>query len=87
MLPTYLRRDNRLHQRSKDHTEAQRSCDDDGHIITLALDDDVNIRYRNPIELGQYIRSLVTDKDKMYYVFLDDSEGSDHSKSVSARQR
>lgn len=45
---------------------------DDDHIIALALDDDVNIRYRNPIELGQYIRSLVTDKDKMYYIFLDE---------------
>ena len=45
---------------------------DDDHIIALALDDDLNIRYRNPIELGQYIRSLVTDKDKMYYVFLDE---------------
>ena len=45
---------------------------DDDHIIALALDDDINIRYRNPIELGQYIRSLVTDKDKMYYVFLDE---------------
>ena len=38
---------------------------DDEHIIMLALDDDENIRYRNPIELGQYVRSLLTDKDKM----------------------
>lgn len=28
---------------------------DDDHIIALALDDDENIRYRNPLELGQYI--------------------------------
>lgn len=45
---------------------------DDGHIIELALDDDENIRYRNPIELGEYIRSLLVDKDKMYYIFLDE---------------
>ncbi len=45
---------------------------DDDHIIALALDDDENIRYRNPLELGQYIRSLLVDKDKMYYVFLDE---------------
>lgn len=45
---------------------------DDGHIIELALDDDVNIRYRNPLELGEYIRSLMTDKEKMYYIFLDE---------------
>lgn len=45
---------------------------DDDHIIELALDDDINIRYRNPLELGEYIRSLITDKDKMYYIFLDE---------------
>lgn len=45
---------------------------DDEHIIELSLDDDTNIRYRNPLELGQYIRSLIVDKDNMYYVFLDE---------------
>lgn len=45
---------------------------DDGHIIELALDDDENTRYRNPLELGEYIRSLLADKDKMYYIFLDE---------------
>lgn len=45
---------------------------DDGHIIELALDDDENIKYRNPLELGAYIRSLLVDKDKMYYIFLDE---------------
>lgn len=41
------------------------------HIITLALDDVENIQYRNPIELGKYIRNQITDK-KMYYVLLDE---------------
>ncbi len=45
---------------------------DDAHIIELALDDDENMRYRNPIELGAYIRSLLVDKDKTYYIFLDE---------------
>lgn len=45
---------------------------DDDHIIELALDDDENIKYRNPLELGNYIRSLLVDKDKMYYIFLDE---------------
>ena len=44
----------------------------DDHILELALDEDVNARYRNPLELGQYIRSLLVDKDEMYYVFLDE---------------
>ena len=41
-------------------------------IICLALDDDENIRYRNPLELGKYIRSLTDDVSKQYYVFLDE---------------
>ncbi len=45
---------------------------DEDHIIRLALDDDALIRYRNPIELGSYIRSLLVDKDKTYYIFLDE---------------
>ncbi len=41
-------------------------------IICLALDDDENIRYRNPLELGKYIRSVTSDESKEYYVFLDE---------------
>lgn len=44
----------------------------DEQIIELALDDDENINYRNPMELGKYIRNLISDKTKMYYVFLDE---------------
>ena len=45
---------------------------DDDHIIELALDDDTNICYRNPLELGKYVRDRLTDSTKMYYVFLDE---------------
>lgn len=41
-------------------------------IIELALDDDENIKYRNPLRLGEYIRSLLIDNNKTYYVFLDE---------------
>ena len=41
-------------------------------IITLALDEEENIKYRNPLELGKYIRSLTADESKTYYVFLDE---------------
>ena len=44
----------------------------DDCIICLALDDDENIRYRNPLELGKHIRSLTADESKTYYVFLDE---------------
>lgn len=45
---------------------------DDKYIIELSLDDEVNAKYRNPLELGNYIRSLIIKKDKEYYVFLDE---------------
>lgn len=45
---------------------------EDECIICLALDDDENIRYRNPLELGKHIRSLTVDESKTYYVFLDE---------------
>lgn len=44
----------------------------ENQIIELALDETVNAKYRNPIELDSYIRSLVSDKSKQYYVFLDE---------------
>lgn len=45
---------------------------DDKHIIELPLDLDANSTYRDPFELGKYIRSKIVDKNKMYYVFLDE---------------
>ena len=40
-------------------------------IITIALDDDTNIRYRDPAELSQYIRSRIVNND-MYYILIDE---------------
>lgn len=45
---------------------------EDKYIIELALDDIANAQYRNPIELDKHIRNLVTEKDKVYYVFIDE---------------
>jgi predicted AAA+ superfamily ATPase len=45
---------------------------DDKYIIELALDEVRNAKYRNPFALEQYIREQITEKDKMYYVFLDE---------------
>ena len=41
-------------------------------IISLSLEDDINIRYRNPLELGQYFRDRITDKEKIYYLLIDE---------------
>lgn len=45
---------------------------EDSCIICLALDDDENIRYRNPLELGKHLRAITSDESKTYYVFLDE---------------
>ena len=41
------------------------------HIITIDLDEDKNAPYRDPISLGEYVRSICTEKE-IYYVFLDE---------------
>lgn len=46
-------------------------------IIMLALDEDVSIRYRNPLELGKYIRELCADHSRYFYVLLDEIQKVD----------
>ena len=45
---------------------------DNKHIINLALDELSNARYRNPLELDRYVRSLLNNDGKMNYVFLEE---------------
>ena len=42
------------------------------NIISIALDDDINARYRDPFELSAYVRSRVTDPGQKYYVLIDE---------------
>lgn len=44
----------------------------DANIIELALDEIANARYRNPMELDDFIREQVADKSQKYYVFIDE---------------
>ena len=41
-------------------------------IIGLALDEIDNAKYRNPFELNQFIKEQIRNKDKRYYVFIDE---------------
>ncbi len=43
----------------------------DDHIIRLSLEDNINAKYRNPLHLDEYIRSLIIDQQN-YYVLLDE---------------
>lgn len=42
------------------------------NIITLALDDDLNRKYRNPDALSFYLRSKITNNKEMFYILLDE---------------
>ena len=55
---------------------------DDSNIIELALDEAINARYRNPLELDAYIRSLVSDKSQKYYVFLDEIQKTSRARNI-----
>ena len=41
-------------------------------IITMELDNDINVRYRNPLELGNYLREKVSNTEMDYYILLDE---------------
>ena len=41
-------------------------------IIALALDILENAKYRNPLELDKYVRDLMIDPKKRYYIFIDE---------------
>ena len=42
------------------------------HIIALALDVLENAKYRNPIELDQYVRDRMVADEEKYYIFIDE---------------
>lgn len=53
------------------HHHLNESGVDDNHIIEIALDDRLNIEYRDPDKLLSYIKSKVIDNNR-YYVLLDE---------------
>jgi len=47
------------------------------NIVMLALDEDINAKYRNPLELGKYIRKICSNKESYFYVLLDEIQKVD----------
>lgn len=41
-------------------------------IISVALDDDINERFRNPNELSSYVRKKISSPEQKYYVLIDE---------------
>lgn len=46
------------------------------NILYLALDKNENMKLRNPIELNQYLRGLIKDSDRRYYIIIDEIQYS-----------
>ena len=53
----------------------------DDEIISIALDDINNIKYRNPFRLNDFIKEMTSDKSKHYYVFIDEVQFSEMVKN------
>lgn len=47
------------------------------NILSFELDLTKDIRYRNPLELAAYVRSIVEGKKEQYYLFVDEIQMSD----------
>lgn len=47
------------------------------NIITIELDLARDIRYRNPLELAAYVRSIVENSKQQFYLFVDEIQMSD----------
>ena len=45
---------------------------EEDQLITLALDELPNARYRNPMELDKFVRERIRDPKKQYYVMIDE---------------
>ena len=45
---------------------------DESQIIGIALDEIDNAKYRNPVELNRVVKERMPDRDKRYYVFIDE---------------
>ena len=45
---------------------------DKEHIIEMNLEDIANLEYRNPLKLDAWIKEKIQDKEKKYYVFIDE---------------
>ena len=41
-------------------------------IITIALDNVKNMKFRNPLELDKFITEQISDNSQQFYVFIDE---------------
>lgn len=59
------------------HKHLKEQCVKDEQILSFELDLAKDIKYRNPLVLAEYVRSVVERKDEPYYLFIDEIQMSD----------
>ena len=50
---------------------------DNDHILFFELDLTKDIKYRNPLVLAEYVRSIAENKQEQFYLFVDEIQMSD----------
>ena len=58
---------------------------DKSHIISIALDDDLYVQYRDPDKLSKYIREKIVD-DKLHYVLIDEIQYAISKKELKSSE-
>lgn len=59
----------------KDYLKSEGVKDD--QLLSFELDLAKDIKYRNPLQLAEYVRSYVEGKDEQFYLFIDEIQMSD----------
>lgn len=56
------------------------------NIITLALDEDKNIKYRNPDNLAEFLRKSISNDKETFYIFLDEVQFAISKKEIKSKE-
>lgn len=60
---------------------------DDDHIIQIALDDDQCADLRNPDNLSAFVRSKISDRCSLYYLFIDEIQYAISKEEMNNRDK
>ena len=55
-------------------------------IISLALDDDINIELRDPLKLSQYLCLKILNNEEQFYILLDEAQLAIKDEEIKNRE-
>ena len=56
------------------------------NIITLALDEDKNIKYRKPDNLAEFLNKSISNDNETFYIFLDEVQFAISKKEIKSKE-